>query len=676
MRKAAVAVWLRGLIGAVVVASLLGACAASACASIEVTTVNSPQDRTASEATAQAGGAEACNEEDPGEICTVRAALELARSVSSTAIGVDGFEVFLPDGRYAVNRVKGPLPLGDQTTACDGGSAECSMSIVGESTVATVIEGKGETALVAGAPTKARIAIEDLTMANGGGVERGGAFRGSSESVLSVQSVAFVGNAASKAGGAIYMPGGETRISESSFSHNAAADEGGALFSGAGEMVLERSSLVANETEGAGGALFTEGPTTLRNDTLAANTASEGAAVQTTDAASVYYSTIAQNTASAAGAGALQGGSRFALEGAIVSGNTPNQCAETEAPEASGANIVFGASACAFPAPAPLAADPRLAPLTTMGSGEGFPLLAGSPAVNAGGASCASAGGVDTRGEPRPQGPGCDLGSFEAASDAAVTLTASPQAIVGELLELTATATDRGSEPLTATTVTIAVPADTSFMAAPGCTLASPAGGGYVTCPLGTIEAGRSAWATLTVRATTPGAALAHATVAHAEADYEPGQDSANVPIAVLAASGPGGPGTGAKGGPTATAAKATLVGSTLTVDRHGDLLAKVRCAGSSSGGCNTMLDLYAAGGTLPAVASSRKAVLLARAHVTIAAGRTGLVRLRLSASARRKLTAAHPRLLARVLLSAHGTTATVSSMHYAVVLKRERARR
>jgi hypothetical protein len=56
--------------------------------------------------------------------------------------------------------------------------------------------------------------------------------------------------------------------------------------------------------------------------------------------------------------------------------------------------------------------DPRLGPLTDNGGPtQTHALLAGSPALDAGGPDFCP--GTDQRGVTRPQGPACDMGSYE-----------------------------------------------------------------------------------------------------------------------------------------------------------------------------------------------------------------------------------------------------------------------
>jgi hypothetical protein len=182
----------------------------------------------------------------------------------------------------------------------------------------------------------------------------------------------------------------------------------------------------------------------------------------------------------------------------------------------------------------------------------------------------------------------------------------------------------------------------------------------------------------ITLRPEHAGALLETASVAHTEADVNPANDSVTIASAVASPGGPaggGGPG-GPGGGPGAGRASSTLLARTIAVDSHGNATVKVGCAASSTGGCQDAIALYAATGSVPAVAAGRKAALLGRAHVHVAPGKTVAVRVHLSGGARSRLSRAHPSLRARLLLSARNSVAPASSHIYAVTLKRAHGHR
>lgn len=370
------------------------------------------------------------------------------------------------------------------------------------------------------------------------------------------------------------------------------------------------------------------------------------------------------------------------LEGAILAGDAPTECAGIAGVTTVAANIVSGSSSCPVVlGPAPVVADPKLGPLSANGGfGATMPLLRGSPAINAGGSSCPTTEALDQRHVTRPRGAACDLGAFETASDVGVTLTATPDHVsLGGSLALTATVVNSGSEALSGVTLTIPVPAGASFASAPAGCNAAFSGTTTVTCLLGSLVPGQSQPISILVRPELAGALSETASVSAVQADYDPANDTATIAsIATTPLIAPvGAPGTNGAPGTTGTGASAgaagsTLVGRTFTFDAHGNVTVRVKCPASANGGCHDAIAIYSSGGALPAAVAraGRKATLLAIARATIKAGKTVSVRLRLN-RAGRKLARAHRSFHARAVLSAHDASATVVSHAYAVTLKR-----
>jgi hypothetical protein len=202
-----------------------------------------------------------------------------------------------------------------------------------------------------------------------------------------------------------------------------------------------------------------------------------------------------------------------------------------------------------------------------------------------------------------------------------------------------------------------------------------------VTCQLGSIVPGQSLPTSIAVRPERTGALSETASVLADQADYNPANDTATIASTATAApvqSGPGGtagaPGTTVAAGSTG-ASGSRLVDRTFTVDAHGVVTVRVNCPASANGGCHDALAIYSSGGVLPASVAvighkPAKATLLAIGHSTIKSGSTASVRLRLNTTGRR-LARAHKRFHARLLLSAHDASSTVTSHAYAVTLKR-----
>jgi uncharacterized repeat protein (TIGR01451 family) len=305
-----------------------------------------------------------------------------------------------------------------------------------------------------------------------------------------------------------------------------------------------------------------------------------------------------------------------------------------------------------------------------------MPLLAGSAALNAAGATCPAAAfelepALDERGISRPQGAACDIGAFESRADGAISLSASPDPVsAGGTLSLTATARNAGAEPLTGVQVTIPLPGGTSVVSAPAGCAATFGPGGVVSCPVGELAPGQARAVAIQVRPEHAGALIETAAVAVAQADLNPADDSATIASIVSASSGGS---SRPAGGTPGSVAGSAIRGRIIRVDARGNMTVVLTCPAGAPGGCRDALALYGSRGRLPARATGR-APLLASVHALVAAGTSKRIRLRLSASGRRLLPRGH-RLKARALLTASpGTGAgAVFTTKAAVILVRSR---
>jgi hypothetical protein len=118
-----------------------------------------------------------------------------------------------------------------------------------------------------------------------------------------------------------------------------------------------------------------------------------------------------------------------------------------------------------------------------------------------------------------------------------------------------------------------------------------------------------------------------------------------------------------------------TLAGTVFTLNAAGTTTLGLSCRANTYGGCRDSIALYSSRGALPAAAAKARhgrstAILLAEAKVTIAPGKTVIVRLHLNAAGRR-LAKAHRSFPAKLLLSAHSTTGVTTSRAFSVTLKR-----
>ena len=209
-------------------------------------------------------------------------------------------------------------------------------------------------------------------------------------------------------GGGIYNTGTLT-VRQSDVQQNVAdgtAGSGGGIFN-SGQALYTTSSLV-NNSAANGGGFFNLGDLTVRDATVSDNTAVTGGALVAGGTATIQYSTFVANTPEGL---AATGGAANVL-GSIMAGCT----ASGGVIASHGYNLDTGAT-CAFAQTGDLSnTDPLLGPLEQTGpdrlTWHHFPQN-GSPAIDAGEATCAAASHEDQHNHSRPGGSACDIGAVE-----------------------------------------------------------------------------------------------------------------------------------------------------------------------------------------------------------------------------------------------------------------------
>ena len=122
--------------------------------------------------------------------------------------------------------------------------------------------------------------IDDITIQNAASSDRGGAviYQSNENSTVNITNSTIQNNSAAN-GGAIYVTGGETNLSNVTLASNSATGNGGALSVSGGEMKLEGSTLASNSAVN-GGAVYADGGTVDIDDVIfSANSATLGGAV-------------------------------------------------------------------------------------------------------------------------------------------------------------------------------------------------------------------------------------------------------------------------------------------------------------------------------------------------------------------------------------------------------------
>jgi CSLREA domain-containing protein len=233
----------------------------------------------------------------------------------------------------------------------------------------------------------------------------------------------------------VLAPAGALTVSDLTIRRGSAPGmaNGGGIFN-EGSVTVTGVTLTDNEAQ-SGGAIATTGSATLVNDTLSANRArvDGGGLFQAGGTATVNNLTIADNTAdndandSGNGGGIAVGGGTLAVANTLVGNNrdasTPANlkhadCSGTVASQ--GYNLVEDTAGCTLAGTTTgnvTGEDPRLEGLAANGGPTAtHALRKNSPAVNAGNpaaSGAAACAATDQRGVARPQGPRCDIGSFE-----------------------------------------------------------------------------------------------------------------------------------------------------------------------------------------------------------------------------------------------------------------------
>jgi hypothetical protein len=228
------------------------------------------------------------------------------------------------------------------------------------------------------------------------------------------------GNSSDAAGGGISLDGDSSTltVTGSTIDGNDAADEGGGISLGLTTSADIIGSSITRNTAPAGAGISNAGTVDITNSSLSGNmTTTQGGGILTSGDLTVSYSTITGNDATIEGGGVRAIGTPMVtLTGTILHGNTGGSGEDCSGPLASGGFNLMGLTAppCVYtgdPTDLPALSDPMLGPLGFYGeSTEHHPLLAGSDAIDAGGA-CGLTG--DQIGAARPEGQFCDAGAIE-----------------------------------------------------------------------------------------------------------------------------------------------------------------------------------------------------------------------------------------------------------------------
>jgi uncharacterized repeat protein (TIGR01451 family) len=394
------------------------------------------------------------------------------------------------------------------------------------------------------------------TAGNGGGIYI-------QAGTVTIETSTITGNTAHNGGGGIYSVSTLT-VNDSTIDGNTATFGGGGGIYNVGSALTVENSTISGNTAPAGGGIEDNagGTFMLTNSTIAGNTASSGGGIFDLFGApeTLNYSTIVGNSASSSGGGIFNffnlSGAAETLNGSLVARNQGGNCVVSSGPPSSildgGYNLEDRASCGFSTANNSLSnTDPLLDPNGLADNGgptQTIAPLPGSPAIDAiptGVNGCGTTITADQRGVSRPQGPGCDIGAFEAVpsgADLAITKSGEPEPVLsGNRLTYTLNITNNGPQAATGVTVTDPLPGNVHFdsvgSSQGSCTrsTAKPAPkDGTVTCTLGNLANGASAGITIVVTTTTPGTLTNTATVRGNESDPTLPNNSATATTTVI----------------------------------------------------------------------------------------------------------------------------------------------
>ncbi len=237
---------------------------------------------------------------------------------------------------------------------------------------------------------------------------------------LTVNNSDFDYNRAEQKGGGIYNIGTMT-INNTIFQNNGVnignkpGESGGAILNtAAGNATITNSTFVGNIASQSGGGIANAGMMDITNCTISANTTTlggiaSGAAIMNSGSVQISYSTITGNVGTTSGA-VWSAPDTIGISNSIIAGNLPQNCSYPAWSWITGPNLDDDGSCDLFT----INADPQLDPLASNGGPTQTHAIApSSPAKNAAAGSCPA---TDQRGEPRPHGSACDLGSYELTS--------------------------------------------------------------------------------------------------------------------------------------------------------------------------------------------------------------------------------------------------------------------
>jgi predicted outer membrane repeat protein len=287
---------------------------------------------------------------------------------------------------------------------------------------------------------------------------------------VTVTNSTLAGNVAAAYGGGIFNFGTLTVLS-STLSGNAAAYGGGGLYNTSGATV--QSSTFLSNSANIGGGVSNQQGMTIQNSTFTSNSANyNGGISHVNGVLTLKNSTISGNSASNTGGGLGTYGNLNLTQTIIANSPSGGDCYKGSGAIAiNDHNLVesTGSNACGLTNGAGgslIGIDPILSPLDNYGGSTAtFALLPGSPAIDAGGATCPA---TDQRGKGRFGA--CDIGAFESQGFTLAKSGGDNQAVVVNTafaLPVSVTLSETGGRGLPGALITFTAPISGASIVAP-----------------------------------------------------------------------------------------------------------------------------------------------------------------------------------------------------------------
>ncbi|MCH8853382.1 MAG: right-handed parallel beta-helix repeat-containing protein, partial [Planctomycetes bacterium] len=255
-----------------------------------------------------------------------------------------------------------------------------------------------------------------IVVENSASLQAGGILNAVSGTAVLINSLVG-GNSAGQHGAGIYITGhGLATLIDSTVSGNFAGLSAGGIWT-YGELILTNSNVSGNfaDTDGGGILIAFAGTVTMTNSSISGNFAGDdGGGIWNFSTLTMASSSVSGNTA-----GGFLGGGIFNTKFGTVTIVNSILANSTNAADCDNFGVVIDAGynivedGTCISAPTSFSGDPMLGPLQDNGGPTmTHALLEGSPAIDAiPVGDCVV--DTDQRGIPRPQGDGCDIGSYE-----------------------------------------------------------------------------------------------------------------------------------------------------------------------------------------------------------------------------------------------------------------------